>query len=159
MPHPWRTPFDLASARHPIRQGGTLLLTALSRELERQATSGSHSTLLISSFAARGLRIRVGTAGEQLGEDLTPAIGPPRAPAPGLRVTAIADDDPLHGAWTVLVLGAHFAAMLAGRPRGRTGRAIDREFDFVLTHERDAIIECAQALMLRIADPEEGHDG
>lgn len=158
MPHPWRTPFDLASARHPIRQGATPLLNAISRDLERQAASCSHSTLLISSYAdVRGLRIRIGAATKQLAGSAGPAVGPPRAPASGLRVTPIADDDPLHGTWNVLVIGAHFTAMLAGRARGRTSRASDRQFDFVLTHERDAIVECAQALMLRIADADAGN--
>lgn len=156
MPHLWRTPFDLASARHPIRRGTTALLSAISLALEREATCCSHSTLLISSRAdVRGLRIRVGTA-EQLSGDVAPATGPPRARAPGHRITTIADDDPLYGTWTVLAIGPHVAAMLAGRAHGRRSRTLDRQFDFVLTHERDAIIECAQALMLRIADVEEG---
>ncbi len=41
MPHAWRTPFDLMSARRTVRRGATPLLAAISRELERQAASTS----------------------------------------------------------------------------------------------------------------------
>ncbi|MEA2123541.1 MAG: hypothetical protein QOI80_323, partial [Solirubrobacteraceae bacterium] len=50
LPHPWRTPFEVASARRPVRHGTMPLLASITRELERQAASGHRTSLLISSF-------------------------------------------------------------------------------------------------------------
>lgn len=46
---------------------------------------------------------------------------------------------------------AHFASMLAARERGQAAPGEDQVFDFVFTYDREVIVECAQALMLRIA--------
>lgn len=40
--------------------------------------------------------------------------------------------------------------MLAAKERARDGWGA-QEFDFICTYDRDLIVECAQALMLRIA--------
>lgn len=164
MPHPWRTPFDLVSARRTVRQGTTPLLAAISRELERQAASTPRSSLLISNFPEVRGRLRRADAGYdefagQLAFGVMLAPAAPQTLAPGLRAMAVADDDPLRGTWNVLVISAHFASMLAGRARSRSDRARDPEFDFVVTYDRDVIVECAQALMLRIATSgESSHD-
>ena len=70
---------------------------------------------------------------------------------PGVRAVSIGEDDPLRRTWNVVVMGAHFASMLAAREDAPTGVGERQPFDFVLTFDRDLIIECAQALMLRIA--------
>ncbi|HST39724.1 MAG TPA: EAL domain-containing protein [Conexibacter sp.] len=163
MPHPWRTPFDLVSARRIVRQGTTPLLAAISRELERQAASTPRSSLVISNFPdVRGrFRRAAGASAEfagQLAFEVMLASAPTQTLTPGLRAMTVADDDPLHDTWNVLVISAHFASMLAGRARGGSERVRDPEFDFVVTYDRDVIVECAQALMLRIADSEGGHD-
>jgi EAL domain-containing protein (putative c-di-GMP-specific phosphodiesterase class I) len=164
MPHPWRTPFDLVSARRTVRQGTTPLLAAISRELERQAASTPRSSLLISNFPELGGRLARADAGyDEAAGQL--AFGVMRTPtssqalASELRAMTVADDDPLRGTWNVIVISAHFAAMLAGRARGRAQRAREPEFDFVVTYHRDVIVECAQALMLRIATSKESYDG
>jgi len=156
MPHPWRTPFDLASARRPVRHGTMPLLASISRELERQAARGRRTSLLISSFPeVPGAMARIDSVYEELAEDLAFvaafAVGSPPKRGPGLRGVSIREDDPLRGTWNVLVLGAHFASMLAARERGQAAPGEDQVFDFVFTYDREVIVECAQALMLRIA--------
>jgi EAL domain-containing protein (putative c-di-GMP-specific phosphodiesterase class I) len=156
LPHPWRTPFDLVSTRRPVRRGTMRLLSAISRELERQAEQGRRSALLIRTFPdSVGSTGHIDTAVDELAGDLAfvAALGvglPPRL-EPGLRGVSIAEDDPLQDTWNVVVISAHFASMLAARRQG--GDEIEGEFlyDFVITYDRDVIVECAQALMLRIA--------
>ena len=153
LPHPWRTPFDLASSRRPVRHATMPLLEALSRELERQAARLRPTSLLISSFPeVEGSLARIDTVYEELASELAfvAALAPGMPPrrGTGLRGVSIRDDDPLRGTWNVIVLGPHFAAMLAAREHGN---AHDQAFDFVLTYHRAIIVECAQALMLRIA--------
>lgn len=156
LPHPWRTPFDLASARRPVRHGTMPLLAAISRELERQAAIGHRTSLLISSFPeTHEATTVIDTVNAELAADLAfvAAIGDdqPARLGPGLRGVSIRDDDPLHGTWNVLVIGAHFASMLAAREVSGPDSPGDQLFDFVFTYNRDTIVECAQALMLRIA--------
>jgi EAL domain-containing protein (putative c-di-GMP-specific phosphodiesterase class I) len=156
LPHPWQAPFDLASARRPVRRGTMPLLASISRELERQAARGHRTSLLISSFpGSHGSLESVDTVYEELAANLafvaTLSVGIPPNLRPGLRGVSIRDDDPFQGTWNVVVLGAHFAAMLAAREDGRAKSEEEQAFDFVVTYDRDLIVECAQALMLRIA--------
>ncbi|MDQ6875999.1 MAG: EAL domain-containing protein [Actinomycetota bacterium] len=153
LPHPWRTPFDLASGRRPVRHGTLPLLAAISRELERQAAQGHRTSLLISSFPeADQSTARLDTVYEELAANLAfvaaVSVGLSPKSSPGLRIR---DDDPLLGTWNVVVIGAHFAAMLAARETGHAELRAEQEYDFVFTYNRDVIVECAQALMLRIA--------
>jgi len=156
LPHPWRTPFDLASARRPVRHGTLPLLASISRELEHQATRLRPTSLLISSFPeTEGFAAHIDSVYERLSSDLAfvaaLAVGMEPKSGPGLRGVSIRDDDPLRGTWNVVVIGPHFAAMLAAREHRSVGARRDTGYDFVFTYDRDIIVECAQALMLRIA--------
>lgn len=155
LPYTWRTPFELASAYRPVRHGTTPLLAAVSRELERQAVRKSRTSLLISSFPDADRWVsHMNEVYEDLASELAfaavLAVGMPPEPVPGLRGIDIHDDDPVRGTWNVIVISAHFASMLAAkeRPAARGG---EREYDFIFTYDRDLIVECAQALTLRIA--------
>jgi EAL domain-containing protein (putative c-di-GMP-specific phosphodiesterase class I)/DICT domain-containing protein len=154
LPDTWRAPFELASARRTVRRGTSPLLAAISRELERQAARTKRSSLLISSFpdAERWISHR-DEVYDQLAADLAyaavlaPGISP--QPAPGLTGISIYEDDPLTGTWNVIVISAHYAAMLAAKAHSQ-GDAVADEFDFIFTYDRDLIVECAQALMMRV---------
>ena len=161
LPHPWRTPFDLASSRRPVRHGTMPLLASISRELERQAATGHRTSLLISSFPdthalTAGIDTVYGDLAANLAFVAAFAVGLPPNLGPGLRGVNIREDDPLRGTWNVVVLGAHFASMLAARETGKAGSSDEQMFDFVFTYEREIIIECAQALLLRIANSADG---
>jgi EAL domain-containing protein (putative c-di-GMP-specific phosphodiesterase class I) len=156
LPHPWRTPFDLASARRPVRRGTMPLLASITQELERQAAGGHRTSLLISSFPDDdGELARVNTLYDELASDLAfvgaLVIGDGPKLGSGVRGVSIRDEDPLQGTWNVIAIGAHFASMLAAQERGQPAPGEDQAFDFVVTHDRDIIVECAQALMLRMA--------
>jgi EAL domain-containing protein (putative c-di-GMP-specific phosphodiesterase class I) len=162
LPHPWRTPFELASARRPVRRGTMPLLESISRELELQAATGRRTSLLISSFPdASASANRIDAIYDELAADLAfvaaLAAGLPNKSGSGFRGVSIREDDPLHGTWNVLVIGAHFASMLAAQERGEPAADESQPFDFVFTYDREIIVECAQALMLRIARSRGGH--
>jgi hypothetical protein len=154
LPSAWRTPFELASAQRPVRHGAIPLLAAISRELEQQAASSSRTSLLISSFPdADRWMSDMDPVPERLANDFAFAavlgVGMPPEPTPGLMGINIHEDDPVSGTWNVIVISAHFASMLAAKERGSAGAA-DQEFDFIHTYDRDVIVQCAQALMLRV---------
>lgn len=155
LPYRWRTPFELASAHRTVRRGTIPLLAAISRELERQAALSSRTSLLISSFpGTEHWMSQMEAVYAKLAADLAFAavlgVGVPPEPVPGLKGINIHEDDPISGTWNVIVISAHFAAMLGAKERPRTG-AQEQEFDFIFTYDRDLIVECAQALTLRIA--------
>jgi EAL domain-containing protein (putative c-di-GMP-specific phosphodiesterase class I) len=157
LPHPWRTPFEMASAFRPVRSGTMPLLAAITTELERLAAGGHQASLLISTFPeGDGALTRIETLYDELADTLAfvgaLAVGLVPKPGPGVRGVSIGDDDPLRGTWNVVVIGAHFASMLAARENGSaTNGESQPSFDFVVTYDRELIVECAQALMLRIA--------
>ncbi|MCA1681011.1 MAG: hypothetical protein LC777_19775 [Actinobacteria bacterium] len=136
------------------------LLAAISRELERQAALRSRSSLLISSFPGTDHWMsQMEEVYAELAADLAFAavlgVGVPPEPLPGLKGINTHEDDPVSGTWNVIVISAHFAAMLAAKERPWTGTE-EQEFDFIFTYDLDLIVECAQALTLRIAALESG---
>jgi EAL domain-containing protein (putative c-di-GMP-specific phosphodiesterase class I) len=155
LPHAWRTPFELASARHPVRRGTTRLMSTISRQLELQAADLNRTSMLISTFPNAGeFRTHMSDNYARLAATLAfaaaLAVDMPPDPSPNLRGFRIAEDDPLHGTWNVIVLGPHYASMIAGRQRAAPERPTAQGFDFVFTYDRELILECAQALTLRI---------
>jgi DICT domain-containing protein len=137
-----------------VQRGSTQLVSTISRQLELQAASLNRTSVLISTFPdAADFHAHMSANYAELGETLAFAAAlagdMPADPSPNLRGYRIAEDDPLHGTWNVMVLGPHYASMLAARQRSPSS-AEDRSFDFVFTYDRDLIIECAQALTLRI---------
>jgi EAL domain-containing protein (putative c-di-GMP-specific phosphodiesterase class I) len=155
LPYTWRTPFELASAHSTVRRGTIGLLAAISRELERQAATSSRTSLLISSFpGVDHWMSQMNEVYRELSDELAFAavlgVGIPPEPSPGLKGVSIHEDDPVSGTWNVIVISAHFASMLAAKERPRAGSP-EQEFDFIFTYDRNVIVECAQALMLRLA--------
>ena len=162
LPYAWRTPFELASAHRTVRRATIPLLTSISRELERQAARSSRTSLLISSFPGVDRWMsQMNEVYEELATEMAfaavLAVGMPAEPSPGLKGINIHEDDPVSGTWNVIVVSAHFASMLAAKARSSEDSAGEQEFDFIATYDRDLIVECAQALMLRIAR-QETHD-
>lgn len=164
LPYMWRTPFELASAHRQVRHGTVPLLRAIGRELERQAATTSATSLMLSSFPVLDAGGSDGVYGELAAElayadELAYAavlgVGMPPEPKPGLKGVNIHEDDPVSGTWNVIVVSAHFASMLAAKERARYEPTGEQEFDFIFTYDRDLIVECAQALMLRIAHARE----
>jgi EAL domain-containing protein (putative c-di-GMP-specific phosphodiesterase class I) len=159
MPYTWRTPFELASAHRTVRHGTIALLGAISRELERQAAVSNRTSLLISGFpGVDHWMSQMSEVYQDLANELAYvavlAVGMPPEPTPGIKGVNIHEDDPISGTWNVIVISAHFASMLAAKEREYNGSS-EQEFDFIFTYDRDVIVECAQALMLRIARREE----
>lgn len=71
-------------------------------------------------------------------------------PVPGVRGGCIADDDPLAGEWSVLVIGPHFAGALVAQDLGDTGPDRDRRFRFTMSYDRGRVLDGARTLLERI---------
>ena len=57
---------------------------------------------------------------------------------------------PLAGEWTVTVVGPHDAVALIAHECGGHGHGAEREFDYVITHDRPTVVAAARSLMQHI---------
>jgi EAL domain-containing protein (putative c-di-GMP-specific phosphodiesterase class I) len=151
-----RTPFEIVSAKRPLRRADKQLLVELSRSIEHQTVNQGSSTVVISTFqeehyftpetARRYAELAEGSA-------LVAAlgVGMGREPAPGVRGVHIGADETLRAEWDVIVLGPHYGAAFVARDLGDDLPDAERRFDFALTHDRDLVTEAARSMMRRLA--------
>lgn len=149
------TPFDVVRGRRPTTTATAPVLAALSRHLEEGAHSPGQPPVVLSTFqtaqrftpsvAARYAALaRSGPLVAAMG------VGMGAVPAPGVRGTDLDRDDPLAQDWTVLVVGPHTAAGLVARDLGDGGPHRGRRWQFCLTHDRDAVLQSARSLLMRV---------
>ncbi len=177
------TAFQLISSTVPAQLTTPALLAPLTRQVERQAMLLDDMAVVLASFQhVRFLTPATLRRYQSLAQvtALTAVLAPgvPDEPAPGVRGTALREDDPLAQEWVVTVISPHFAAALAARevsvPKGvRSDGLLDcsaaaavpgteqRRLEYVLTYDRDQVIAAAGLLMSKVsarplADPRPG---
>lgn len=147
-------PFGLLGGAQDPRRGGPGLVGALAGHLTAgAAAAGEHAMLLGAFGAGPGFDAATATRWSGLAERLAfcGAVAPTMSsePAPGVRGGTVAPGDAVGGEWSVAVVGPHLAAALSAHDLG-PGRRADERFAFHLTHDRDAVVAAAGALMARI---------
>jgi EAL domain-containing protein (putative c-di-GMP-specific phosphodiesterase class I) len=151
------TPYELVTARRPLREGPKEAMVAISRRIESQAALQDGGAVMIASFQdARYFTPATAAHYARLAERLqfvgAMGVDLPFEPAPGVRGAALAADEPLVGEWNVAVVAPHFAAALVARDLGDTGVPdMERRFEFAVTFDRDLAVSAASALLSRIA--------
>jgi len=155
-PDPTASPYEVATATRAARPGDKRLLIEVSKHLERQALALGRPTIVVAAFqegrfftpttAARYAAMADATAFvSALGE------GMPVEPVTGVRGAVLDHGDPVRGEWDLAVVGPHFAGALVARDLGDSGPDLDRRFDFVLTYERELVVDIASTLLARVA--------
>jgi EAL domain-containing protein (putative c-di-GMP-specific phosphodiesterase class I) len=150
-----RSPFEIAAEKRPVRRATKPLLLSMSHHLENEALALGQKAVVFGTFQhARHFtprtRYRYSLLAQDtafvgvLAENMTPA------PVRGVRGARLADDDPLRGEWDLAVVGPHFAAALVSRDLGDEGPEDKRRFDYVMTYDRDIVVEIARSLMSRL---------
>lgn len=150
-----RSPFELVAARKTCRPGRKDLLLAVTRRLEAHARELGRECVVVSAFQeARFFTPATHRIYADLAERtaLVAALGVGLAPepAPGVRGTSLSLEDPLRGEWDVAVIGPHFAAALVARDLGDGGPDRQRRFEFVLTFERELVVDVVQSMLSRV---------
>lgn len=150
------TPWALVRDALPTRRATEPLLSALSVALERQAMAQGGSSLLLSAFQDAGRFTRATAERYAALAWAVPFVavlgqGMPPEPAPGVRGSALAADDPLCDEWVVVVLGPHGSAALVAHDLGDTGPRQERRFDYALTYDRATVLSVATALLPSVA--------
>ena len=145
------TPFEIISGKYPAAITQKRFLQPLSTYLE----SHSGDALLLISFQ---LGIVIGD--QQLAQlrrlvdraAFTVALGPQlnNLKWSGSRTGTVSPDDRFGDEWSVLVLSANYAGAVVARDLG--DREVDRyrQFEFVVTHDRDLILEAAYEFLRRV---------
>lgn len=155
LPVPHHSPYELAVRRHAPHQAGKDLLIALSQRLERTAGAAGSSAMVLAAFqTARHFTPATAQRYAALAETSTlvvvAASGLTDVPA-GVSLAPLDPSDPLVDEWTVLVLAPTMSAMLAARDlhsRGVGER--DRQFDYVLSYDRDLVAHAARSVLTRV---------
>jgi hypothetical protein len=154
---PFGSPFDVVANNPAMRTAGKRTLVAISRHLEEQARSSTDTPMVLTALQHGGhfglpTRDRyallaakcpmVAVFGRRLAANDPPAV----------RTVELGVGDPLCAQWVVLTLGSHTAAALIARAREHdsTTTEDDRQFDFVLTHDRTLVTAAAVALLNRV---------
>ncbi|WP_432544313.1 EAL domain-containing protein [Kineococcus sp. SYSU DK002] len=164
------TAFEVLARGVAARPTSPDLLAALTRQVERQAMLLDETTVVLSCFQhADSFTSATRRRYEALAavSCLTAVLGPgiPATPVPGAHGRALADDDPVGQEWVVTVVSPHFAAALAARDAAPDGAATGhrRPMTYVLSYDRDQVIEAANVLMSRVhvgaRDPEPADAG
>ena len=150
------TPFAMLSAVRPVRRGTKDLLLRMSRAIESHAVSDGDAAVIVSTFE-RAEYFTPATAEryERLADDAALVgalgVGLGETPAKGVRGGSLWRSEPLAGEWDVCAVGPYFASAFAARDLGDSGPDGLRRFDYVLTHDRDLVVEATDALLGRLA--------
>ena len=153
---PRSSPVELVHARRGLRIGRKDVLLSVTRALEAQALElGEHAVVAAAFQHVRHFSPRTRARYEQLGAhtSLTVAlgIGMPDPPATGVRGANLAPDDELVGEWDIAVLGPHYAGALVAHDLGDPGPDRERRFEFVLTFDRELVVNVSAALIARVS--------
>jgi EAL domain-containing protein (putative c-di-GMP-specific phosphodiesterase class I) len=152
------TPFHVAAAGVTPDRAGRETLLRLSRELEDRGVRATEPTVLLTTFQTRehfdaDTRDRYAELAEHAILTATFAEGMPPVPAPHIRGCALPVGDPLIGEWDVIVIGSQFAGGMFAREHLPAGGG-DREFDVILSYDRELILAAARPLLERLVPVE-----
>lgn len=151
-----RSPYAMANCGGISRRLSTGAVFGLIRQLEDQAASMQPAPLLLASYATAEQYDELSRLRHKelaAGLPLLGVLGPAGLPgvAPGTVFGSPGGRDPASHDWTLLVLGAHYAAAMVSRPT-TFGRTSDVH-DVVLTFDRTLVARAAHALLARLGTP------
>jgi EAL domain-containing protein (putative c-di-GMP-specific phosphodiesterase class I)/DICT domain-containing protein len=151
------TPFGAVAQAREVRTAGKALLLAMSKHLERQAAAIGESCLVLTTFqtAAAFAPAQRRYSALARGNAYVAVFGSGIAdqPAPGVRGIDLDPEEPLSLEWNLVIVGPHFAAVLAARLNDPATDP-DPGWDYVLSHDRDLAVRAATTLMNRITRAE-----
>jgi len=149
------TPYELIGRTRRVRRAPKHLLMPISKTLELGALHAQVPPVLFAGFEhARFFSPATARRYTELAARLpfvcALGVGMPPTPAPGVRGTSLSVQDPLATEWTLVVLGAHKSAALMARDLGDQGPDGDRNFEFVVTYDRNLVTAAAHSLVGRL---------
>jgi hypothetical protein len=143
---PADTPYQMATVAQPATPTTASLREALAAHLEQRAALWTRNRPWCSSACPRPgscpvmalafLQVLTRSASH-----LAVLAGdPPRHQLAGVRIVALAADDPLRSEWTTIMIGPHYSAMLTAREDAEHGG-----FTYRLASDRDLVVRHLKA--------------
>jgi len=147
------TPFRLATADHPALPVTQQVLAALASHLEQRAALDQDPPVVLvclpraqmfSGAPLAYLQTLVRSA-----SFLAAVVGEPPAHAiPDVRVIPLAENDPLRGEWSIILIGPHYSAMLTARKY----KGENDEFGYRLVYDRPTVTRAARLVLQRVTN-------
>jgi hypothetical protein len=150
------TPFDFISHLREPRIATKEALLAMSRELERHASSmGSSGVVLSTMQEARFYDQGTRKVYRELAKDLA-MVGVVGAemfdrPEPRVLEASITRDNPLMAEWDVLTISPYYCGAMVAKDLGDSGPDLKRRFRYCITHDPDVVAEAALPLIDLVA--------
>jgi EAL domain-containing protein (putative c-di-GMP-specific phosphodiesterase class I) len=150
------SPVALVHRRRRLRIGRKDVLLSASRALEAKALQmGPHGVVAAAFQDVRhftpATRARYERLADRSALVAALGVGMGSEPMPGVHGADLEPNDILRHEWNLAVLGPHYAGALVARDLGDTGPDRDRRFEFVLTFDRQLVIDVAAALIGRVS--------
>lgn len=153
------SPFAIASAGRVATRSRKNLLVEMSTHIEWQASVAGPETLVLGTFQHdrhfRGsTKARWQAMAEHSAYTGVCGVGMADTSDTHIRRAPLDPADGMTEEWNVVVLGAHFCCVLSAREMN-TGDSLgpDREFDYVISHDRCTVVRCAKAILHRFDGP------
>jgi EAL domain-containing protein (putative c-di-GMP-specific phosphodiesterase class I) len=147
------TPFTIARRHLSPTRVDVAAVASASRLVEAHGTRADQPSVLLATFqeARRfdsGARSRYAKLAEQQALAAVYAAGMPTELGAKLRGCSLESDDPLTREWNVLVISAHASAGVFAVEIPGPG---PRQFDMILTWDRELVVAAARPLLRRLA--------
>lgn len=147
-----QTPFETVNALMPAARGHKAEFEHISRHLEAQSAAGEGGGVLLAGFQDRQF---FSTAARERYDRLSAVNALTVVLADGLdiyempryHVGPLSAQSRMNQEWVVIVLRPHFAAAFVARDCGETDPSGRRCFDYIFTHDRDAVVAAARSYM------------
>ncbi len=148
------SPFAIASAGRVATRSRKNLLVEMSTHIEWQASVAGPETLILGTFQHdryfRGnTKARWQTMAEHSAYTGVCGVGMGGKSETHLHRAPLDPADGMTQEWNVVVLGAHFCCVLSAREMNTGDLGPDREFDYVISHDRCTVVRCAKAILHR----------
>ncbi|MGI8665253.1 MAG: sensor domain-containing phosphodiesterase [Jatrophihabitans sp.] len=150
------TPFDILAASMKPRREAKAQLLHISHHLEEQSGRGGEASVLLASLPdssqfSHRQRQRYEHLSRLNAFTVVQAAGAKAQSAPRYRITSFNNQDQLKGEWAVIVVSPHFASAFIARDCGDTGNEAERRYDYIYTHNRDAVIAAARSFLHQLS--------
>ena len=151
-----RSAFDVASeVRRPLR-AGRAQLDIMCREIEEQALRLPDAPVVVANFQDVSRfrpRIQARFAQLALTSSLVAAIGTgmPIEPAPGVRGAGILGGSAMAEEWTLAIVSPLIAVAISARELRERNSQGERQFDFVMSYDRDLVVRIAAPIIEQIS--------
>lgn len=149
-----RSPFDIASAEQPSTVSTKQLLIEMSTQIELQASDAGPDTLTLGTFQhasqfSTRTRRRWQTMAARTAYTGVYGIEMADVSTPGIVTCSLDPVDDLVEEWNVVVLGQFFCCTLSAKDLHSGNSDHEREFEYVVSHDRGTVVRCARAVLSR----------